>query len=133
MSAPIEAVIDTLVVRLLAVVAGKVEARMALEVGVVQQELLEAAREYREQGDEWGNAVASSLEAASERITREWMERFKLQPAMSLASGKSRQSQLGGELNHQTTKRSRGRPRKESDVENRGEQEESNLTGTIPH
>lgn len=61
MATSLEAVVETLVARLMGLVAVKVEARMALELGIVHQELLEEARDYRAQGTESGNSVAASL------------------------------------------------------------------------
>ena len=100
---------------------------MVAELAVVRGDLLDEAQRHREQGTELGKAIADGLEAASERIAREWMameESLCSQPALAGKGGNrvANDSILSGRKPGDG-KRSRGRPRKNSLLPGLGESE----------
>ncbi len=71
MPAWIERLLELLAVRLWNVLAGKVAARLELELAATQAQLLEHAAAWRKDNDTIGEAVARRLEATSERLAAE--------------------------------------------------------------
>jgi hypothetical protein len=112
----IENLVESLALRLWGLVAVKVEARMVVELAVVRAELLAEAQQHRELGTELGKAIADGFEAASERITREWMVMEKTLCSQPVTGGKDRHHVANDSIllgrKPSDGKRSRGRPRK---------------------
>jgi hypothetical protein len=117
-SSSIENLVDSLSLRLWGLVAVKVEARMVVELAAVRGELLNQALKHRELGTDLGKVVADGLEAASERIMRDWMASDLGLSARTVGGRKDGNRDLISAFPASRTqsdeKRSRGRPRKNS-------------------
>lgn len=115
----IEKLLDQLVSRVWQLLAGKVAARIELELMATQAELLEHAATWRREHGELGEAVARRLESASEKLGAEVngvADRFLEQNA-SATKAAARLNPETGEPVDAAGKRPRGRPRKEIELE----------------
>jgi hypothetical protein len=107
----IEKFLNQLAVLLWGVLAGKVRARLELELAATQSELLEQAAACRREHGELGEPAARRLEAASEKIAIAAENRTEDSPdgrTVPLLRIKSAAGKSGEDAN----KRGRGRPRK---------------------
>jgi len=111
MSFSLEQVLTDLDARLWSVLAGKVRARLELELAVIQFELREQAASWRQDYGEFGESIARRLETASEHLAAELARLGSSTPGGLGTSGVTA-PQSGDETALLSSKRSRGRPKK---------------------
>jgi hypothetical protein len=136
LSSSVENLVDSLSLRLWGLVAVKVEARMVVELAAVRGELLDEAQKHRELGTDLGQIVADGLEAASEKITRDWMtiEALSTRPVGGRKDGhRDATNSIHAARSQSDEKRSRGRPRKNSlPLLGDSEQESASISSGAP-